>query len=137
LRNLVFGDPQLRRDLEAILHPLIRMDMERRAGAAAGPYLVMAIPLLVEGGNPDRVDRILVVDIDEDVQLSRVIARDTTTLKQARAILEAQAPRAARLKAADDVIVNSGTVSDLRRAVDALHERYLRLAATIRRPNVT
>src|SRR5712672_1985867 len=127
LRNLVFADPQLRRDLEAILHPLIRMDMERRAGAAAGPYLVMAIPLLVEGGNPGRVDRILVVDIDEDVQLSRAVASAFTTLKQARAILEAQAPRAARLKAADDVIVNSGTVSDLRRAVDALHERYLRL----------
>ena len=137
LRNLVFGDPQLRRDLEAILHPLIRMDMERRAGAAAGPYLVMAIPLLVEGGNPGRVDRILVVDIDEDVQLSRVIARDSTTLKQARAILEAQASRAARLKAADDVIVNSGTISDLRRAVDGLHERYLGLAATSRPPNVT
>jgi len=137
LRNLVFADPQLRRDLEAILHPLIRMDMERRAGAAAGPYLVMAIPLLVEGGNPGRVDRILVVDIDEDVQLSRVIARDSTTLKQARAILEAQASRAARLKAADDVIVNSGTISDLRRAVDGLHERYLGLAATSRPPNVT
>ena len=137
LRNLVFADPQLRRDLEAILHPLIRVDMERRASAAVGPYLVMAIPLLVEGGNPDRVDRILVVDIDEDVQLRRVMARDSTTLEQARAILAAQAPRAARLKAADDVIVNSGTVSDLRRAVDGLHERYQRLAATIRPPNVT
>jgi dephospho-CoA kinase len=137
LRNLVFADPQLRRDLEAILHPLIRVDMERRASAAAGPYLVMAIPLLVESGNTGRVDRILVVDVDEDVQLRRVMARDSTTLEQARAILDAQSPRAARLKAADDVIVNSGTVSDLRRAVDGLHERYLRLAATTRPPNVT
>jgi dephospho-CoA kinase len=137
LRNLVFADPQLRRDLEAILHPLIRADMERRAGAAAGPYLVMAIPLLVESGKPDRVDRILVVDVDEDVQLERVMARDSTTLEQARAILAAQASRAARLEAADDVIVNSGTVSELRQAVDALHERYLRLAAITRPPNVT
>jgi dephospho-CoA kinase len=137
LRNLVFADPQLRRDLEAILHPLVRVDMERRASAAVGPYLVMAIPLLVEGGNPGRVDRILVVDVDEDVQLRRVMARDSTTLEQARAILAAQASRAARLQAADDVIVNSGTVSDLRRAVDGLHERYLRLAATNRAPNVT
>jgi dephospho-CoA kinase len=137
LRNLVFADPQLRRDLEAILHPLIRADMERRANAAGGPYLVFVIPLLVEGGNPGRVDRILVVDVDEDVQLRRVMARDSTTLEQARAILAAQASRAVRLKAADDVIENSGTVSDLRRAVDGLHERYLRLAGGIRPPNVT
>lgn len=137
LRNMIFADPKLRRDLEAILHPLIRVDMEQRAGAAAGPYLVMAIPLLVEGGGQGHVDRILVVDVDEDVQLRRVMARDSATQEQARAILEAQAPRAARLKAADDVIVNSGTVSDLRGAVDGLHQRYLRLAATNRRPNVT
>jgi dephospho-CoA kinase len=137
LRDLVFADPQLRRDLEAILHPLIREDMERRANGAVGPYLVMAIPLLVEGGNPDRIDRILVVDIDEGVQLERVMARDSTTLEQARAILAAQASRAARLEAADDVIVNSGTVADLRQAVDSLHERYLRLAATTRPPNVS
>ena len=137
LRNQVFADPQLRRDLEAILHPLIRVDMERRASAAVGPYLVMAIPLLVESGNPGQVDRILVVDVDEDVQLKRVMARDSTTLEQARAILEAQTSRAARLKAADDVIVNSGTVSELRQAVDGLHERYLRLAATTGPPKVT
>src|SRR6266850_861471 len=85
LRNLVFADPQLRRDLEAILHPLIREDMERRASAAVGPYLVMAIPLLVEGGSQGQVDRILVVDVDEGVQLRRVMARDSTTLEQARA----------------------------------------------------
>jgi dephospho-CoA kinase len=137
LRNLVFADPQQRRDLEAILHPLIRADMARRAGAAVGPYLVMAIPLLVESGNPGQVDRILVVDVDEDVQLKRVMARDSTTLEQARAILAAQALRAVRLKAADDVIVNSGTVSELRQAVDGLHERYLRLAATVHPPNVS
>jgi dephospho-CoA kinase len=137
LRNLVFANPKLRRDLEATLHPLIRVDMEHRASAAAGPYLVMAIPLLVEGGSQGQVDRILVVDVGEDVQLRRVMARDSTTLEQARAILAAQASRAARLKAADDVIVNSGTISELRQAVDGLHERYLRLAATIRQPNVT
>src|SRR5882757_2620678 len=94
LRNQVFADPQLRRDLEAILHPLIRADMGRRASAAVGPYLVMAIPLLVEGGHPDQVDRILVVDVDEDVQLKRVMVRDSTTLEEARAILDAQASRA-------------------------------------------
>jgi dephospho-CoA kinase len=137
LRNLVFADPQLRRDLEAILHPLIRADMGHRASAAVGPYLVMAIPLLVEGGSPDQVDRILVVDVDENVQLERVMSRDSATLEQAHAIVAAQASRAARLEAADDVIVNSGTVSELRQAVEGLHEHYLRLAATTRPPNVT
>jgi dephospho-CoA kinase len=97
----------------------------------------MAIPLLVESGNPGQVDRILVVDVDEDLQLERVMARDSTTLEQARAILAAQASRAVRLQAADDVIVNSGAVSELRQAVDALHERYLRLAAATPPPNVT
>jgi dephospho-CoA kinase len=111
--------------------------MEHRADAAVGPYLVMAIPLLVEVGKQGRVDRILVVDVGEDVQLQRVMERDSITLEQARSILAAQAPRAVRLEAADDVIVNSGTVADLRRAVDSLHEHYLGLAATTRSLKVT
>ncbi len=128
LRNLIFTDPDKRRDLEAILHPLIRADMERRAAEAVGPYLVMAIPLLVESAARDRVDRILVVDADEAAQLERLTARDSVSLDQARAILAAQASRENRLKAADDVLVNSGTVAQLREAVDRLHQRYLRLA---------
>jgi len=128
LRNLIFTDPDKRRDLEAILHPLIRADMERRAAEAVGAYLVMAIPLLVESAARDRVDRILVVDADEATQLERLTARDSVSLDQARAILAAQASRESRLKAADDVLVNSGTEAQLRDAVDRLHQRYLRLA---------
>jgi dephospho-CoA kinase len=128
LRELIFREPGSRRDLEAILHPLIRADMEQSAELAGGPYIVMAIPLLVEGGSRDRVDRILVVDVDEAVQLQRVMARDGCTLEQARAILTSQASRSARLAAADDVLPNTGTVTDLRQAVDDLHERYLRVA---------
>src|ERR1700694_3195982 len=127
LRNLIFNDPGSRRDLEAILHPLIRADMEQSAKQAVGPYVVMAIPLLVDGTVPDRVDRVLVVDVDEAVQLQRVMARDGCTDQQARAILASQASRSERLAAADDVLLNAGTVTDLRRAVDQLHERYLRL----------
>jgi dephospho-CoA kinase len=112
-----------------ILHPLIRADMDRSAAAAVGPYLVMAIPLLIEGGSRDRVDRILVVDVDEAVQLQRVMARDRCSLDEAQAILAAQAPRSARLAVADDVLSNSGTVTDLRQTVDRLHQRYLSLAA--------
>jgi dephospho-CoA kinase len=132
LRDLIFSDPGLRRDLEAILHPLIRADMEQSAEIAVGPYVVMTIPLLVEGGSQDRVDRILVVDVDEAVQLQRVMARDGCTVEQASAIVASQASRSARLAVADDVLPNTGTVTDLRQAVDHLHERYLRLAKTQR-----
>jgi len=129
LREIVFNDPEARRDLEAILHPLIRAEMDRSAAAAVGPYIVMAIPLLIEGGSRDRVDRILVVDVDEAVQLQRVMARDHCSAEQAEAILASQAPRSARLAAADDVLPNGGTVTELRQAVDRLHQQYLRQAA--------
>jgi dephospho-CoA kinase len=129
LRQLIFADPLKRKDLEAILHPLIRADMERRVMQAAGPYVILEIPLLVEaGGARDGVDRILVVDADEAVQLQRLMARDGESLEGARAILAAQTNRAARLKAADDVLVNAGTVLELRQAIDRLHQSYLRLA---------
>jgi dephospho-CoA kinase len=128
LRDLIFTNPGSRRDLEAILHPLIRAAMEQSAERAVGPYLVMAIPLLVEGGSRARVDRVLVVDVEEATQLQRVRERDGCTEDQARAILASQASRSARLAAADDVLPNTGTLADLRLAVDQLHERYLRLA---------
>ena len=128
LRNLIFDDPTSRRDLEALLHPLIRASMERSADAVGGPYLVMAIPLLIEGGSRDRVDRVLVVDTDENIQLQRVLSRDGGSLEQARAILASQASRADRLAAADDVLLNTGSVTELRQAIDRLHERYLLLA---------
>jgi dephospho-CoA kinase len=129
LRNLIFSDAAARADLNAILHPLIGSYMEQQAASAIGPYVVLAIPLLVEGGSRrDRVDRIVVVDVDESVQLKRLTERDGSTLEQARAILAAQASRSARLSAADDILPNTGTVTDLRQAVDRLHERYLHLA---------
>ena len=129
LRELIFNDPASRRDLDAILHPLIRAHMESHAAAAVGPYLVMAIPLLVEGGGSrERIDRVLVVDVDEEKQLERVQARDGISMQQARAILGSQASRAARLAAADDVLSNAESVAELRQAVDRLHQDYLKLA---------
>jgi dephospho-CoA kinase len=129
LRELVFKDPSERKALDAILHPLIRADMEREASLAKGPYVIMAIPLLVEGGTArQRVDRVLVVDTEEALQLTRLKTRDGSSDEQARAILAAQASRSARLAAADDVLLNSGSVADLRQAVDHLHAQYLHLA---------
>ena len=129
LRTLVFSQPDQRRTLESILHPLIQADMEFHVEAAMGPYVVMAIPLLVEGNARDRIDRILVVDVPEEHQVARVIARDGGTSDQARAILAAQSSRGKRLLAADDLLLNTGTLAELRRQVDYLHQTYLELAA--------
>jgi dephospho-CoA kinase len=135
LRARIFADARERQALEAILHPLIRADMERCATLAEGPYLVLSIPLLVEGKSRDgggaRVDRILVVDIDEALQLERLMSRDSIGIEQARAIVASQASRAERLRVADDVLENSGTVPELRQAVDRLHTEYLRRAAAL------
>ena len=131
LRNLIFKDSSLRQALDAILHPLIRVEMEREATQSEGPYVVMAIPLLIEGGSAGkRMDRVLVVDADETLQIQRLQARDGSSVEQARAILASQASRAARLAAADDVLLNTGTVAELRQSVDRLHEQYLQLAQT-------
>jgi dephospho-CoA kinase len=130
LRDRVFANPKERLALEAILHPLIQADMRHRAEAVTAPYVVMAIPLLVEGGHArDRVDRILVVDVAEATQLERLMSRDGSSLAQARAIIEAQAGRECRIKAADDLLINAGSLSELRQDVDDLHQRYLALAA--------
>ena len=128
MRDAIFADPARRRELESILHPLIRDDMDQRIENSLGPYVVLAIPLLLEGQSKDRVDRILVVDVPEEIQLGRVKQRDGGTTAQASAIMAAQVSRESRLKAADEVLSNVGTVAELRRSVDALHEFYLRLA---------
>ncbi|MGA2399381.1 MAG: dephospho-CoA kinase [Steroidobacteraceae bacterium] len=129
LRSLIFADPNSRKELETLLHPLIRADMDRRVLESEGPYIVLSIPLLIEGGARDRVDRVLLVDADESLQLERLMSRDAVSSEEARATLAAQASRAARLQGADDVIENAGTVSELRQAVDRIHHRYLELAA--------
>ena len=128
LREIVFSDPMARADLEALTHPAIGAAMEARSAAAGGPYQILVIPLLVEKNLSAHVDRVLVVDCEEQLQLKRLRAREGSTLEQARAILNAQAPRAARLKAADDVIHNDTDMNAVREQVAALHARYLDLA---------
>lgn len=128
LREIVFSDPKARADLEALTHPAIGAALEARSAAAGGPYQVLVIPLLVEKNLAAHVDRVLVVDCDEQQQIRRLQARDGSTLEQAQAILNAQASRAARLKAADDVIHNDADMSAVREQVAALHGRYLELA---------
>jgi dephospho-CoA kinase len=128
MREQVFADPNARATLEALTHPVIRAEVERRSSGVRGPYLLVAIPLLVEKNLVETVDRVLVIDCDEALQIRRLQARDGATLAQAQAILRAQASRAARLQAADDVILNTGDLHQLRDQVAVLHRKYLDLA---------
>jgi dephospho-CoA kinase len=128
LRDIVFADPLARADLEALTHPAIGAALEARSAEAGGPYQILVIPLLVEKNLAANVDRVLVVDCEEALQLKRLRARDGSSLKQAQAILAAQASRAARLKAAHDVIRNDADLAAVQSQVAVLHPRYLELA---------
>jgi dephospho-CoA kinase len=129
MRARVFADAAARRRLEAITHPRIRDLLSERLAAAPGPYVVLDVPLLIESP-PLRAlaERILVIDVPEEVQLQRLIARDGMDLPGAQAMLDAQAPRAVRLAAAHDVVDNSGPREALAGQLARLHARYLELA---------
>ncbi len=129
LRRHIFSHPEARTILEGILHPAIRREVERRlAETTDAPYAIVVIPLLVENRLQDMVDRILLVDTPEELQIERVCQRDDITQNEAEKILLAQATRNERLKAADDLIDNRGDFSDLDNQVKALHDHYLSLA---------
>ena len=130
MRRKVFTDAQAKGRLEAILHPMIRAEADRRSAAARAPYVVLVVPLLVEsGGYRSRVQRIAVVDCPEAVQVARVMSRSGLSAGEARAIMAAQVGREARLAVADDVIDNGGELAALRPQIEALHRRYLEMAA--------
>lgn len=131
LRAIVFEDAAARADLEALTHPRIRALMAERAASAGGPYQIHMIPLLVEGGRAREFDRVLVVDCPESLQLERLMRRDGMTAEAARAMLAAQAPRAARRALADDLLVNDGDRATVAAAVARLHADYLRRAAVV------
>jgi dephospho-CoA kinase len=127
LRERVFDDPVARRRLEAILHPRIRDAMLARAERSTAPYVVFVIPLLFETGQQSLVDRVLLIDVPEDLQRARVAARDGLDPTRIDRIMAAQTDRATRLRHADDVICNDGSIEDLRAAVEKLHRKYLQL----------
>ena len=128
MRRQVFADPQVRQQLEGILHPRIRSEAERRCRLATTPYVLLVVPLLIESGAyRDRVRRVLVVDCDEATQVARVVARSGLSPDEVRRIIATQLARAERLAVADDVIVNVAGVAALEPQVLAMHERYLRL----------
>jgi dephospho-CoA kinase len=128
LRSIVFERPEQRKRLEAILHPRIRAAMQDWLNAQTAPYAVLVIPLLFETGQNDLADRVLVVDCEESLQIERVTGRDGHDETQTRRIIAAQVDRKTRLRGADDVIENNGSLEDLTGATERMHRRYMALA---------
>ncbi|MFM9758853.1 dephospho-CoA kinase [Aeromonas dhakensis] len=130
LRERVFTDPQAKGWLNALLHPLIRSEMQRQCAAARSPYCLLVVPLLVENRLTALANRVLVIDVDEATQIERTCRRDGVSREQAEAILAAQASRTERLAAADDVLDNqNGTPEAIKSRIFALHETYLAFAS--------
>ncbi len=127
LRERVFRRPEERKWLEQLLHPLIRAEIARHLALAESPYAIMVSPLLVESGQYRQVDRVLVVDVPEALQIQRTIGRDQASEEQVRAILKVQAGREERLRHADDVLLNDRDLSWLKSEVERLHRFYLTL----------
>ena len=125
LRERIFSDAAARKTLESLMHPAILAEARKRVAGQNSAYVIVVIPLLAEGGGHDWIDRVLVVDVPEAVQLERLQRRDDVTRSDAEAALKAQASREERLAIGDDVIENSADLETLYQHVDELHERYL------------
>jgi len=131
LRARVFANPDEKSRLEAMLHPLIRAAALDRVESTPGDYLVFVVPLLIETDFAELVDRILVVDCPPELQQQRLMQRDNESRGASARLIAGQIERDRRLARADDVIVNDGSLARLRKAVEALHHRYLRLARSL------
>lgn len=128
MRERIFHSARDRRRLEAILHPLVRLEIRLRVANPAQSYALAVVPLLVESGAYDWVDRVLVVDTPRATQRARLIERDRIAPDLADSILDAQASREQRLALANDVLSNDAGFDPLRAQVTLLHDRYLVLS---------
>ena len=129
MRSLVFADPSARKDLEAILHPLIRQESARKLRESTSPYVIVVVPLLLEtGADRSGMARILVVDCEPETQICRVVARSGLSRDEVLSIIASQVSRDERRRKADDVIDNDNGLEALEAQVIALHLRYLELA---------
>jgi dephospho-CoA kinase len=127
MRKIIFADDAARLDLEAILHPRIGEQVRRQADTAGGPYQLIVVPLLVSSALRDYVDRVLVVDCDEETQIQRLLRRDSESIEQAQKILDSQASRQERLAIADDIIRNDQSLDQTRAQVADLDQRFRHL----------
>lgn len=127
LRAIVFSNPEEKRWLEALLHPLVYSEIGRRIATLSAPYCIVVVPLLLETGQRHLVDRLLVVDCPEDLQRRRVKLRDGLSDAQIGQIMASQSGRADRLAAADDLLENIDDEATLAERVEQLHRSYLTL----------
>ena len=128
LRELIFARPAMKKQLEAIIHPRVRREIQEFIGRVTYPYCIICIPLLLETGGQATMDRVLVVDAPEELQIARVSRRDRANEDQTRSIIKAQISREERLRCAHDIIVNDGNINDLKNQVVNLHDRYIELS---------
>lgn len=128
LRQRIFLDSDEKLWLEALLHPRIAEEINQSLHNASSPYVIFVSPLMVESGQKKLCDRLLVIDVPEELQIHRTTARDSNDREQVERIMASQASRTDRLKYADDIIENHGDVDALQRQVEALHQQYLELA---------
>lgn len=129
MRRLVFSNGAAKKELETLLHPLIRKQAVARIAEARQPYVLVVVPLLFEtGAYRELVSRVLVVDCPEEMQIARTMQRSRLTADEVRAIMAAQLPRSERLARADEVLRNDDDIDALRRQIGILHEKYLALA---------
>ncbi len=135
LRQLIFSDLAAKQTLENILHPKIRQQIILQSQQQHSPYIILAIPLLVESKMVDLVDRILVIDIHPNLQLSRLQQRDNILAEQAQSMLDAQCSQEQRLAKADDLIDNNNNPSALNKQVELLHQKYIKLSRCCQRIN--
>ena len=130
LREIVFQQPDERRWLEQLLHPIINQQLRDELSRADSAYSILVTPLLAETGQKTMVDRVMVIDIPEQLQIERTMARDNISQQQAEAILHSQASRQQRLSIADDIVDNSTSLAQLHSQLDTFHHHYLQLVAS-------
>lgn len=128
LRDLIFSHNHERTWLERLLHPRVRIEINQRLTNLQTPYCILSVPLLLETKSPIKVDRILVIDCPKTIQIKRIRKRESITYKQINAIIDSQINRASRLKKANDIICNNGTLANLKKSIVKLHNYYLSLA---------
>ena len=129
LRSRIFSNPAEKSWLNALLHPLIRAQIIKEIKMARGNYCILSAPLLIENSLLELVDRLIVVDVDEETQIARTLKRDTSSKKEVQAIIDSQATRIERLNSADDIIDNSSSdISILKQQVTELDKKYRNLA---------
>jgi dephospho-CoA kinase len=129
LRKVVFSNSEQKSWLENLLHPLIAELLQRRLNATKSPYAILESPLLLETEQYKLVDRVIVIDVNEEIQIARSVRRDGSDEAVIRSIIASQIDRAGRIQRADDLVSNEEGLEQLREKVEALHSKYLGMVA--------